>query len=310
MILKSKLLKITFSLFIILLSYVEFTFCNGTFPSDSTRDGNWTQHLDSFRVEIKSEQSRFDSLKREFSELKIQMANKYLDWASYVLAAITLVAAFFTGIMSLITYQRFRDVSEIHLTILKEVSDYRVKILESRETIDNLIRKLKDEIESSKEIIVSLTEGFKRDLEALKVMVENLITEETQTVNEKARKIVNKEANRFRQTIITSTSIALNLVLEIIEKAGIVVEKEKLDKARDEAFKASLYLYDLNSFIGDLTSDKKEERIRAIWGIEGMGTKENIKDLQEIADNKDEGPDIRVEAQRSVDNMKRRFGLA
>jgi hypothetical protein len=260
-------------------------------------------------IHLQKVTNEYTELRKQHFDLKSDISGRHIDWASLVLAAIAVVAAFFVGITSHMIHQRSQHVSNIYATTIREARDHKLEIVKIQETMDELIRIAKQKSEDSKKELTTLVDNFRNRVEELKVRLEDEAKNQTQMVTENTRRLLNKEADRFRQTTRTSSSIALKLAFGVVERIGIVLEKEKLDKARDELFKENLYLYDLNSFIVDLTSDKKDERIRAVWGIEGMGTKENIKDLQEIANNKDEDPDIRVEAQRAVDNMSRRFEI-
>lgn len=320
MLFQRKLIQVIFLLLLLTFPIcVELASCQAPPLVDSTGEEERAE----LRGEIdglKSELSEIPKLKKELSalrkehfDLQSEMAQRHLDWASYVLASIALLVALFTAIMAYIINQRFRDVNNIYGSTIKEVSEHKVKIIESQRTIDDVIRKSKEDYTTSKKELESLRDDFAQQLEKSKAGVQNLIKEQIQTVSDNARRIVNKEADRFRQTTKRSSVIVLNSAIDLLEKAGVVVEKDKLVKARDEIFKANLHLFDLDSYVADLTSDDKNERFRAIWGIEGMATEETVRDLikelQKIADNKDEDPDVRVEAQRSIDNLKRRFGI-
>jgi hypothetical protein len=201
-------------------------------------------------------------LEQEFAEFKNTMSNKYVSWASFILAAIAFVAALISALGSWIA----------HLTVRSARADLKREVTYAREW-------------AGKEI-----EGFEKDLSRGRAMIEHMY-------------------KSFWQMLRGKQELTSRLIREF---GDLLLEKADRDRMReifDQVWEEELQHYDLGSYVLDLTSPDKDERIRAIWGIEGMGTKENIKDLQKVADNKDEDREVMQEAERAIGNMKRRLGV-
>lgn len=162
---------------------------------------------------------------------------------------------------------------------------------------------------------MTLVEEVKALKNNLEQMAETLRKEFTDINKEfrlqitKSRSTLDTLEKFFKITTDRNTEIIVEFMKQYIEVLGLEVDAKKLGEVFDNIYQRKMYLYDVQGFVSDLASDNKNERIRAIWGIEGIGIVENIKDLQKIVDDPHEDPNIRVEAQRAVDNMKRRFGI-
>lgn len=270
--------------------FADYSTANNPCRDIAIQDSNSLKKIDSLIVEIKSESSRFDSLKREFSDLKIELANKYLDWVSYVFVAGTFIAALLSVYSAHLSSLKYKEVREESKEYFKRSSKLTQDIESISKQIQDSKQRFNEGVNKTKEETGKLRNDF---------LVQIRRSQDT----------VNSWLRVFEENIETNTEILTELMQEFGEMTGIKITKEKLLEIRDRIYQKQLYLYDLSSYIADLNSENKEERIRAIWGIEGMGEKENIKDLQKIADNKDEDPDIRVIAQQAVENMKRRLGI-
>jgi len=302
MFLKSRLIQIVF-LPIIFAIYFELSFGQAPSPPNITRQEQSVRSLDSLKSKVdslRSELHRIDDLEDEYSELKIKIANKYIDATNLL----TTVVEVFVGVLALIlggsgigswlTLRKARRAS-LEIRRIKEESERKKKDFEK------FVESAKKDIEVQKGYALKIVEKLQNEVRHSKKLFESEI--------KKCNSSIQSLSKRFRESVDLNTEIMFELMKEYTDLLPITIDKEKLGKIFDRVYKRKTFIYYLQSFILDLITADKEDRIRAIWGIEGMGKADNIKDLQKIADNKDEDPDIRVEAQRAVDNMKRRLKI-
>ena len=76
----------------------------------------------------------------------------------------------------------------------------------------------------------------------------------------------------------------------------------------DAKFKKDIDKYDRGSYRKDLRSRDRDEKIRSIWGLEGMGNSGSIDELDRIAHDSKEDKWIRKEAKIASKNLKERCG--
>jgi len=290
----SLLLLLTFPIF------AELTFCQVPPPVNTTGEEELTQRVDSLKSEIdslRSELHKIDELKDEFSNLKIKVANKYIDFTTLIIGFLAL----FAGGSGVVTWLNYRGAKKASLEIQKILHESEQR----KKDFGKFIETAKKEIEDKKDDASKMVERFTKEFMDSKKEFDLEIT--------KLKSAIQSLFKSFLQRVDLNTEIMFQLIKEYTDVLPITVDKEKLGKIFDRIYESKMSMYDLQGFIFDLISEERDERMRAIWGIEGMATKENvkdlIKDLQKIADNKDEDSDIRVEAQRAVDNMKRRLGV-
>lgn len=79
-------------------------------------------------------------------------------------------------------------------------------------------------------------------------------------------------------------------------------------KDYDTEFRKNIHKYDQDSYRKDLDTKNRDKKIRAIWGIEGSGNSDNIRDLERIAHDSKEDKSVRKEAEIAVRNLKKRSG--
>lgn len=268
----NKLVQVSFLLIVVFSMWHNIAFCQTPPPRDTTGE---SAHLrDSLKSEmdsLRSELHKIDELKDEFSELKIKVANKYIDFTTLIIALIALFAGG-SGFASWIAHKSVRRAS---LKIRKALRESELA---------------KKEIEHQKQESIALKKEFESDIK-------------------KSMSSIDRLTELFRMGIDRNTEIMAEFLTQYIKLLGLEIDTKKLGEVFDKIYQSKMHLYDIQGFLSDLASDDKDARIRSIWGIEGMGKVENIKDLQKIVDNPHEDPDIRVEAQKAVDNMKRRFGI-
>lgn len=254
------------------------------------------QVVDSIKTQVDSLNQRITELKDEYSELKIKVANKYIDITSLILAFLALFTggAGIAGILSWINSTNAKRASLEIKRILEEAQQHKNEF-------EKFVKSVEADIEVKREYVSKVIEESTSQVKDLENRLRSAI--------DKCNFDIQKSAVRFSETVELNKKLIFQSFIEYTNILPIEISKEKMSKIFDKVYEEQIHWYDLLGFIHDLTSKDRDERIRAILGIEGMGKKENIKDLQKIADNNDEDPDIRVEAQRSVDNMKRRFGI-
>ena len=274
-------LKIAFILIATVCFASYSPFCQAEPSAVSSQRKCLPQLIDSVKTEVESlriQLHRIEELKHEYSDLKIKLANKYIDVTSLLTAVVGVLVAVVAlvlgggGIGGWFIFKKVRRTSS-------EIAKIRTKS-----------ERDKREIEKLRDQSASLKRTLELDIDRAKSTIENLST-------------------HFRQSLDLRADITGELMREFADMLPVEIDKHKLRTIFDKIYQSKIHLYDLRSFISDLASEEKEIRIRAIWGIEGMGSVENIKYLQSISDNKKEDPDIRLEAQRAVDNLKRRFGV-
>lgn len=73
----------------------------------------------------------------------------------------------------------------------------------------------------------------------------------------------------------------------------------------DRKFEKDIHKYNSDSYLKDLNSKNRDKKIRAIWGVEGMGNKSSIEKLQSIVKNKREDRWVRKEAGISIKNLRK-----
>ena len=331
MLFQSKLIQVIFLLLLFTFPIgAELAFCQALPPATTPAEENLAQLADSLRSEI-------NKLRQEYSDLKIKMANKYLDWVSYVFAGVTFVAALFSIVFAAVSFFKYRALTAEYKEYLEKVTTFQDLARKSMQDIEKSRREFEAGLTKDKQGIDELKKEFENEHREKTAIFRDLANKSLQDINTlregaaadlaRSKQAVNDLKNKFELDIIKSKSvidslskffksamdtnieIMIELMKDYIELLHLEVDAKKLGEVFDKIYQRKIYLYDLQGFVSDLGSEDKNERVRAIWGIEGMGTAENIKDLQKISDNKDEDPDIRVEAQRAVDNMKRRFGI-
>ena len=79
-------------------------------------------------------------------------------------------------------------------------------------------------------------------------------------------------------------------------------------KNYDVKFKKDIDKYDRDSYQKDLKNRDRDKKIRAIWGLEGMGNSGSINELERIAHNSKEDSWVRKEAKIAIKNLKKRSG--
>lgn len=79
-------------------------------------------------------------------------------------------------------------------------------------------------------------------------------------------------------------------------------------KNYDVKFKKDIDKYDRGSYRKDLKSQERDKKIRAIWGLEGMGNTGSINELERIAHNSREDEWVRKEAKIAIKKLKKHSG--
>lgn len=100
------------------------------------------------------------------------------------------------------------------------------------------------------------------------------------------------------------------LVITVGEKIRKKVPDRDILGILDDVFKEELDKHEVESFIADLQSRDKEVKERAVWGVEAVGPEKlggdkTVEILEEVMDDLSQDPEIRLQAQRSVENIKR-----
>lgn len=74
----------------------------------------------------------------------------------------------------------------------------------------------------------------------------------------------------------------------------------------DTKFKKEIDKYDREGYRKDLKSRDRDKKIRAIWGLEGMGNSRSIDELDRIAHDSKQDKWVRKEAKIAIKNLKKR----
>lgn len=127
---------------------------------------------------------------------------------------------------------------------------------------------------------------------------------------EKIKLDTSRMAEQFIVAMDNKRKIVDKLTISIGERIRKKVPKRDILGILDDIFSEELDKHEVESFIADLRSPDKEVKERAVWGIEGMGPEKlgrdkTIEILQKVMDDPGEDPEIRLQAQRSIENIRR-----
>ena len=136
-------------------------------------------------------------------------------------------------------------------------------------------------------------------------------------------KAIQDEANRMYADVIdvgkkvskmlSSASSNVELKFEVLEK---FLNKHKKDNSKlaDQLYQLSSELIlkhyeldELESYERSLQNPDNDEKLRAIWALENLGTKRHIKFLQQVIIDSANPPKVLLEAQRAIGEIKSRL---
>jgi len=272
---------ITFLLIIILiLPLFEFSICRAESTDNVTSDSKISQRVErlekefeNYRNELRDYKIRQELLQEAISESakKSKETMEILD--KFSAKSISFAAYTLSGIALIFTIVNFFFAYYIRTT-------YK----DSKTIIQDTRTKVEEEFKGQLEIFNERIEKIKLDTSR---MAEQFIV-----------------AMDNKRKILDSLTIAIG---ERIRKK--VPEKDILG-ILDDIFREELDKQEVESFIADLQSPDKEVKERTVWGIEALGPeklgRENtIKILQKVMDDPGEDPEIRLQAQRSIENIRR-----
>ncbi len=145
-----------------------------------------------------------------------------------------------------------------------------------------------------------------------RVEAEKRFNEQLQAFNGKLQGMetnLGRMTGQFIASVDNKRKLIDRLTASVQTRLQKSIGKEDILSIFDEVFLSELSKYDIESFVADLQSDDKGVRLRAVWGVEAMGPHtlgrdQTITILEKVANNTSEDSDIRVQAARSVNNVK------
>ncbi|MCP4610580.1 MAG: hypothetical protein GY845_17865 [Planctomycetes bacterium] len=272
---------------------------------------NLKEEIERYKDEIRSYKERQQALQeaisestkksKETMEILDKFSAKSINVASYTLTAIVFV---FTAINIFFVYQIGSTNKETR-KIIREARDKAETEFQRQlgifdETRVKTEQKFQRQLEIFNETRVSTEEKFNKGLENFDRRIE------------KIRLNLDNISEQFIDAMDNKRKLMDALTRVLSEKIRQEIPSEEVHNILDTLFQEELDKYELESYIADLQSPDPDVKERAIWGIEAIGPEKFGKDrtseiLQKVVDDPSEGPEIRLQAQRSIENIKRGY---
>lgn len=209
-------------------------------------------------------------------------ASMILDYATYLVAAITAIFAIFLGALGIFEWRRVE-------TLKKEVIEERRELRDERKTIQSLIQAAKSELLVQEQRFRAEIAEERKASEARIDRIE-VLKPELESLESRLR------ANqRFLDAALAHHS---NLLVGIVKGfAELRPEEEKTLKSLIAEAESAL----------DLARPKKETVMSALLRLEQIGSHGSVNALTELRDDVTQDPSIRIRAQTVLLKVKQRI---
>jgi large-conductance mechanosensitive channel len=195
-----------------------------------------------------------------------------LDYATFLVAIITLIFTFFIGIFAVREWQKF-------LTVKKELAAQREELMQQRTALQEqltAIAQQRNELAAERRQFQGQVESFRSEISAQEMRLSN--------------------GQRFLEAVLSTQS---SLLVGIVEGFGSALNPQDAQKIAALIFEAESALY--------LFYPEKTEVLKALLKLEQVGSDSSVAPLVQLRDDPQTDGDLRVRAQQVLTTVKERI---